>query len=79
MMMFIFWMSGSSLSIYTIMFSLQMATQPFTQLFNVEAAFAPFEHKQINLLLPKLLYCACASAGIFMGFYKFASMGIIPV
>jgi len=79
MMLFVFWMSGNSLSIYTIMFTSQLAIAPFKAFFNVNTAFEPFEYKNLNLLLPKLLYLACSSISIAMALYKFGNMGIIPV
>lgn len=79
MFLFIFWMTGSSLSIYTIMFTVQFATTPFKAIFNVNQAFEPFEHKELSLTLPKLLYIACNMVTIGLAAYKFSNMGIIPV
>ena len=42
-------------------------------------AFKPYEHKDVNLMLPKLCY-AGLNAGLFgMAVYKFSVMGVIPV
>src|SRR6056300_131851 len=79
MFLFIFWMTGSGLSIYTIMFTMQLATTPFKALFNVNQAFEQFEQKGLNLTMPKLLYCACNMVTLGLAFYKFSNMGIIPV
>lgn len=79
MFMFIFWMTGSSLSIYTIMFTVQFATTPFKAIFNSGAAFEPFEFKGLSLVLPKLIYIACNCVTIAMAAYKFGNMGILPV
>ena len=79
MMLFFFYMMGNGISIYTIMFSLQFAIGPFKQLFSVNEVFSQFEHKDLNLLMPKLMFIAANALCIGVGLYKFSSMGIIPV
>jgi hypothetical protein len=79
MLLFIFWMTGSSLSIYTIMFTVSLSTAPFTALVSVNQTFEQFEHKNLNLLMPKLVFVACNCATICLALYKFSNMGIIPV
>ena len=46
---------------------------------NINETFKPYEHKEINLMLPKLAYLGL-NLGLF-GFavYKLATMGCIPV
>ena len=79
MFLFIFWMTGSSLSIYTIMFTVQFATTPFKAIFNVSESFKQFETKGLSLVLPKLLFIACNCVTIGLAAYKFGNMGILPV
>ena len=79
MFLFMFWMTGSHLSVYTIMFTVQFATTPFKAIFNANQAFEPYEHKGLKLVLPKLLYIACNMVTIGLAAYKFSNMGIIPV
>ena len=79
MMMFMFWMTGNSLSIFTIMFTVSYAMKPFSAIFAVNTAFEPFEKKGISLTLQKLAYCVCNCATIAMAAYKFGNMGILPV
>ena len=79
MFMFIFWMTGSSLSIYTIMFTVSFAMKPFTAIAGVNAAFENYENKGISLIMPKLIYIASNAVTIAMAAYKFSNMGIIPV
>ena len=79
MFLFLMWMTGSSLSIYTIMFTVQFATTPFKAIFNANQAFEQFEHKGLSLVLPKLTYIACNMVTIGLAAYKFSNMGIIPV
>ena len=79
MMLFIFWMTGSGLSIYTIMFTMSLAMGPFKAFLNVNQAFEQFENAGVNLLLPKLAYMACNCVTMALALYKFGNMGIIPV
>ena len=79
MLIFIFWMTGTSLSIYTIMFTVSLSTAPFSALLSVNQTFEQFEHKNLNLLMPKLVYIALNCVTIFLALYKFSNMGIIPV
>ena len=79
MMMFMFWMTGNSLSIFTIMFTVSYAMKPFSAIFAVNTAFEPFEKKDLSLTLHKLAYIACNCATIAMAGYKFGNMGILPV
>lgn len=79
MFLFIFWMTGSSLSIYTIMFTVQMVSGPFGAIFNVNKAFEPFEFKGLNLMMPKMIYLGCNCISLAFAAYKFSNMGIIPV
>ena len=79
MMMFMFWMTGNSLSIFTIMFTVSYAMKPVSAIFAVNSAFEPFERKELNLTLHKLAYIACNMVTIGLAAYKFGNMGILPV
>ena len=73
-----FWFSGSGVSIFTIMITIQFLTTPIKSISSVNEQFKPFEHKDINLILPKLAYIAL-NVGLFgMAVYKFCVMGVIP-
>ena len=72
-------MTGSNLSIYTIMFTMSFAMKPFSAIFNVNTAFEPYEREKLNLTLPKLTYIAANMVVIGLAAYKFGNMGIIPV
>ena len=39
MFMFMMWMMGNNLSIYTIMFSMQLVTTPFKAIFSLNESF----------------------------------------
>ena len=79
MFLFMYWMTGANISIYSIMFTVQMATGPITQIMGLKTSFKQFEHASVNLNLPKLLFIACNCATLCLALYKFANMGIIPV
>ena len=72
-------MTGTSMSIWTIMISISFVINPLKQIFMVNQAFVPFEHKSINLLMPKLLFMLFNSLILAAALYKFSVMGIIPV
>ena len=74
-----FWFSGSGVSIFTLMITIQFLTSPLKAISNINEMFKAYEHKDVNLILPKLMY-AGFNIGLF-GFavYKFASMGCLPV
>ena len=79
MFLFMYWMTGNNLSIYTIMFTVQFAMTPFKAIFNSAQAFEPFEHKGLSLVMPRLLYIAANCVTIGLAAYKFGNMGIIPI
>ena len=46
---------------------------------NINETFKPYEHKEVNLMLPKLAYLGL-NLGLFaFAVYKLATMGCIPV
>ena len=77
--MMMFYMSGSTVSIFSIMITMQFFTNPLKAIASVNATFTPYEHKDINLLLPKLAFIAVNLALMAMAVYKFSMLGIIPV
>ena len=77
--MFMFWMSGNSVSIFTIMITVQFLTSPLMAISSVNQTFSPYEHKDINLMLPKLMFIGI-NLGLFcLALYKFSVIGVIPV
>ena len=77
--MFMFYMSGSAVSIFTIMITMQFIMNPIKAISGVNQTFQPYEHKDINLLLPKLAYIAINMVLMAMAIYKFSVLGVIPV
>ena len=84
MTLFMFWMTGTSMSIWTIMISVAFVLNPIKQIFMVnqgkdlfppskcDLAFVPFENKGINLLMPKLTYMLFNSLILCAALYKFS-------
>ncbi len=77
--MFMFWMIGNSLSIWTIMMIAMFVMNPLKSLFSLNQAFKQFEAKGVSLVVPKLIYFALNLATIGLSIYKFSVMGILPV
>jgi hypothetical protein len=54
------------------MFTVNLAVGPFTALFNTNTMFEQFAHKDLNLMMPKLVYAACNLVTIGLSLYKFS-------
>jgi len=81
MTLFMFWMTGTSMSVWTIMISMAFVLNPIKQIFMVNQgrppvtetiAFIPFENKGINLLMPKLTFMFFNSVILLAALYKFS-------
>ena len=72
MTLFMFWMVGSNLSLWTIMITISFVMNPIKQLFTIEEAFKQFEGK-INLFVPKLRYIGSLLVVLAVAFYRFKS------
>lgn len=79
MNLFMMWMIGSSISIWTIMMTVMLVVSPTKALFEVNNAFKKFEYPGLSLLAPKLIYFGINLGLLGMGIYKFSVMGILPV
>mmetsp|Transcript_46925 Transcript_46925/g.34356 ORF Transcript_46925/g.34356 Transcript_46925/m.34356 type:complete len:103 (+) Transcript_46925:197-505(+) len=79
MTLFMFWMTGNSMSIWTIMITVAFVMNPIKSIFTVNSAFVQFENKNINLFLPKIVFILLNSVTLGAAIYKFSVMGIIPV
>ena len=73
------YMSGSTVSIFSLMITIQFFTNPLKAIAGVNGTFTPFEHKDVNLMLPKLAFIGINLALMAMAVYKFSSLGVIPV
>ena len=73
-----FWLYGSGVSIFTIMFSIHFITAPIKAIGSIREIFQPYEHKEVSLLLPKLAFFAIQIGLLGVALYRFAMMGVIP-
>ena len=77
--LFMFYMSGSNVSMFTIMIVIQFLMNPIKAISGINDAFKPYEHKDVNLLLPKLAFIGI-NLGLFgMAIWKLQALGVIPV
>jgi hypothetical protein len=75
---FMLWMSGNSLQIFSIMMLGMALYQPLQRLLNVSAEFRRYQGSEVNVLLPKLVFCLCNAAGVALALYKCNAMGLLP-
>ena len=80
MFAFMMYMSGNSVHIFSIMMTLAGLSQPFMAILNSGKAFERFSDPQgrVNVLAPRLLYCAIQGGGLAFGLYKLANIGLLP-
>lgn len=78
MQLFMMWMSGSSVSIFSIMIVFFMLMNPVKAIFAVSAAFAPYEVPGRSLLYQKLVYVGINALVSGFGVYKLWGMGLLP-
>jgi hypothetical protein len=89
MVMFMLWMQGSALSIFTIFFIFSVIMQPIRGLMGVNqgtivviflnSAFKPFEGHGVQLFPYKIIYGGIQMVVLAIGFYKFYTMGLLPL
>ena len=77
--MLMFWFSGSQISIFSIMITMQLIMGPIKAIASVNQGFVQFEHKDFSLLLPKLMFVGINLFLLGIALYKFSVMGVIPV
>ena len=72
--LFMLYMMGNTLQIFTILIMVGMVFPQITALFKVNEVFQPMEdeHTRGQLLLPKLAYCGLHVAIVAAALYKFA-------
>eukprot|EP00485_Elphidium_margaritaceum_P022533 CAMPEP_0202711184 /NCGR_PEP_ID=MMETSP1385-20130828/23039_1 /ASSEMBLY_ACC=CAM_ASM_000861 /TAXON_ID=933848 /ORGANISM="Elphidium margaritaceum" /LENGTH=186 /DNA_ID=CAMNT_0049370867 /DNA_START=36 /DNA_END=596 /DNA_ORIENTATION=+ len=75
------WMSGSTMSIFTLMMMTMAMVQPITALFGTQKAFERFESPDTtsrSLWLPKLAFIAMNLICIGIGVWKLNALGLLP-
>jgi hypothetical protein len=78
-LLFMSWMLGSQLSIWTIFIFVPMAIAPVRAIFNVGAAFAPLASSGADLKFAKAVYLLINLAGVGFLAWKLRSMGLLPL
>eukprot|EP00004_Rigifila_ramosa_P012515 TRINITY_DN2708_c0_g1_i1.p2 TRINITY_DN2708_c0_g1~~TRINITY_DN2708_c0_g1_i1.p2 ORF type:complete len:107 (-),score=26.55 TRINITY_DN2708_c0_g1_i1:25-345(-) len=78
MNLFMLWMAGNSVQIFSIMITVMAIFSPVKAIFGISSAFARFEGAKVDLRLPKLAYLGlnCVAAGA--GLWKLAALGLLP-
>lgn len=86
MQIFLMWMVGNSISIFTIMFVGNAVISPLQQIMNTSTIFEEFEEdakrdKQIksSLSQSKLIYIACCLAAFCVALLKLSWMDMLPI
>ena len=74
-----FWMYGSGVSLFSIMFTMHFIMGPIKAIGGMNEQFDQFKHKDINLTLPKLCYLGIQLGLFSLAVYKFSVMGVLPV
>ena len=74
------WLSGSTMSIFTLMMMAMVMINPLTSLFQVQSAFERYESKDNGkaLWLPKLAYIGLNLVCVGIGIWKLNALGLLP-
>lgn len=75
-MCFMLYMSGSQPSVFSIMMMVQCVSAPFMALASVTKAFPA--DKQVDVMIPRLIYIAVQLGQLLFAAYKLDSMGLLP-
>ena len=73
------WMSGSTVHIFSMMFTMMALKNPIQSLLKVNAAFKSIDDGTVNLIKWKLLFVAVNLVGLAMALYKCNSLGLLPL
>jgi ER membrane protein complex subunit 4 len=86
MTLFMLWMVGNDISLFSIMFVGMAVTNPVTSLFGTPKVFEQFDEAiredpslRSTVLQAKLIYAACCIAAFVVGLVKISWMGLMPV
>jgi ER membrane protein complex subunit 4 len=78
MVCFMMWMSGSGVQIFSIMVTLTNVASPVRAMLGSAATFARFSEPAVDVLLPRLLFCAIHCVTLSVALYKLDKMGLLP-
>mmetsp|Transcript_953 Transcript_953/g.1485 ORF Transcript_953/g.1485 Transcript_953/m.1485 type:complete len:172 (-) Transcript_953:466-981(-) len=79
-MCFMAYMSGNSIQMFSIIMTFSLLAQPITAIVNSGQMFPKEpDWPQLDLLLPRLLFCIVQCGQLVFGLYKLNGMGLLPV
>jgi len=78
MTLFMAWMAGSSVHIFSIMITLYSFINPMKAILGTNEAFARFEEPGTSLILQKLSYIAVNLITVGIAVYKCSVLGLLP-
>jgi len=80
MVMFMMYMSGNSVHIFSMMMTFAGVSQPFMAIYNSGKQFEKFKDPQgrVNVFAPRMLYCLIQMSGLAFALYKLAGIGFLP-
>lgn len=79
MTMFMLWMSGAGVHIFSIMIVGMAVWTPIKAITTLKAYFQPVEADGVDLLQPKLMYVALNFLALGVALYKCLTMGLLPL
>ncbi|KAL6046326.1 ER membrane protein complex subunit 4 [Balamuthia mandrillaris] len=78
MTMFMVWMTGNSVNIFSIMIALFTLINPLKSIFQTRQAFSRFAELGSDLILPQLAYIGLHLLTLSIGAYKCYNLGVLP-
>ncbi|KAJ2157015.1 ER membrane protein complex subunit 4 [Coemansia sp. RSA 552] len=82
MQAFMAWMSGTSVSIFSILITGMILMTPLRSILGTAQTFAPLERhgsgQRVDLSMQKMAFVAINLAGIIFGIYRLSIMGLLP-
>uniref|UniRef100_A0A7S4HY57 ER membrane protein complex subunit 4 n=1 Tax=Vannella robusta TaxID=1487602 RepID=A0A7S4HY57_9EUKA len=78
MTMFMLWLSGSSVNIFSISITMYSLINPIKAIFNVSSGFKRFEEPNTSLLAQKFVYIFFQLVGFSIALYKAYYLGLLP-
>ncbi|KAJ2000964.1 hypothetical protein GGI04_003934 [Coemansia thaxteri] len=82
MQAFMAWMSGTGVSIFSILITGMILMTPVRTIMGTQQTFAPLERmatgKKLDLTMQKAAFVAINIAGILFGVYRLSIMGLLP-
>ena len=78
MMMFMMWMSGNGVQIFSIMITFTSILNPLKAIMASGATFARFADTGVDTQMPRLAFVALNAVGLLFALNKLEAMGLLP-